>query len=51
LITGYVDGSCRQQAAAIAYRVLFSIVPLAVVLVWIFGAFVNDKALERTTAR
>jgi uncharacterized BrkB/YihY/UPF0761 family membrane protein len=28
--------------------VLFSIVPLAVVLVWIFGAFVNDKALERT---
>jgi YihY family inner membrane protein len=47
-ITGYVDDRCRQQAAAIAYRVLFSIVPLAIVLVWIFGAFVNDKALEQT---
>ena len=28
---------CPQQAAGIAYRVLFSIAPLAIVLVSIFG--------------
>ena len=33
---------CPQQAAAIAYRVLFSIAPLAIVLVSIFGLVLQD---------
>ena len=39
---------CAQHAAAIAYRVLFSIVPLAIVLVSIFGLVLqNDERPAR----
>ena len=38
---------CPQQAAGIAYRVLFSIAPLAIVLVSIFGLVLQDDSLRR----
>jgi membrane protein len=41
----YTDG-CPQQAAAIAYRVLFSAAPLAIVLVSIFGLVLQDDSLR-----
>jgi membrane protein len=37
----YTD-RCPQQAAGIAYRVLFSIAPLAIVLVSVFGLILQD---------
>jgi membrane protein len=42
----YWADSCPQQAAGIAYRVLFSIVPLAIVLVWLFGLLLSDQQLH-----
>ena len=41
----FVD-QCPQQAAGIAYRVLFSIVPLAIVLVSAFGLVLQDDSLR-----
>jgi membrane protein len=38
---------CPQQAAAIAYRVLFSIAPLAIVLVSIFGLVLQDDSVRK----
>lgn len=38
----FADG-CPQQAAGIAYRVLFSIVPLAIVVVAAFGVLLGDR--------
>jgi membrane protein len=38
---------CSQQAAGIAYRVLFSIAPLAIVLVSIFGLVLQDDSVRR----
>jgi membrane protein len=38
---------CPQQAAGIAYRVLFSIVPLAIVLVSIFGLVLQDDGVRQ----
>ena len=37
---------CPQQSAAIAYRVLFSIAPLAIVLVSIFGLVLQDDQVR-----
>jgi membrane protein len=37
---------CPQQAAGISYRVLFSIVPLAIFLVSIFGLILQNDALR-----
>src|SRR5215510_12800342 len=37
---------CPQLAAGIAYRVLFSIVPLAIVLVSIFGLVLQDDSIR-----
>jgi membrane protein len=37
---------CPQQAAGIAYRVLFSIAPLAIVLVSIFGLVLRDDSVR-----
>jgi membrane protein len=42
----FVD-QCPQQAAGIAYRVLFSIAPLAIVLVSIFGLVLQDESLRQ----
>jgi membrane protein len=41
---------CPQQAAGIAYRVLFSIAPLAIVLVSIFGLVLQVDALPVSAA-
>jgi membrane protein len=41
----FVD-QCPQQAAGIAYRVLFSIAPLAIVLVSIFGLVLQDDSIR-----
>jgi membrane protein len=38
---------CPQLAAGIAYRVLFSIAPLAIVLVSIFGLVLQDESLRQ----
>jgi uncharacterized BrkB/YihY/UPF0761 family membrane protein len=38
---------CPQQAAGIAYRVLFSIAPLAIVLVSIFGLVLQDDGVRQ----
>jgi membrane protein len=37
---------CPQQAAGIAYRVLFSIAPLAIIVVSIFGLVLQDDGLR-----
>jgi membrane protein len=43
----FADG-CPQHAAGIAYRVLFSIVPLAIVLVSIFGIILGNQTVHDT---
>ena len=42
----YFADSCPQHAAGIAYRVLFSIVPLAIVLVSIFGVILGNQTVH-----
>jgi membrane protein len=43
----YFADHCPQQAAGIAYRVLFSIAPLAIVLVSIFGLVLQDDSVRQ----
>jgi membrane protein len=43
----YFRDHCPQHAAAIAYRVLFSIAPLAIVLVSIFGLVLQNEAVRQ----
>ena len=43
----YGEDNCGHMAAAISYYVLFSIVPLAVFLVSIFGLVVRSDRLQR----
>lgn len=43
----YFADQCPQQAAAISYRVLFSIAPLAIVLVSVFGLVLQDDSLRQ----
>jgi membrane protein len=42
----YFADSCPQHAAGIAYRVLFSIVPLAIVLVSLFGLVLGNRRVN-----
>ena len=42
----YFADRCPQQAAGIAYRVLFSIAPLAIVLAAIFGLVLQNEAVR-----
>jgi membrane protein len=42
----FFTDQCPQQAAAIAYRVLFSIAPLAIVLVSVFGLVLQDDGIR-----
>ncbi len=44
----FVTDRCPQQAAGIAYRALFSVVPLAIVLVAIFGLVLQDDSFRQT---
>jgi membrane protein len=43
----YFADRCPQSAAGIAYRVLFSIAPLAIVLVSIFGLVLQNDSVRR----
>ena len=43
----YGDDNCSHMAAAISYYVLFSIIPLAIFTVSIFGLVVRDADLHR----
>ena len=45
-IDGYFADRCGQHAAGIAYRVLFSLVPLSIILVSIFGIILRDDSLR-----
>ncbi len=45
-IDGYFGDRCAQHAAGIAYRVLFSLVPLSIVLVAIFGLVLRNDELR-----
>jgi membrane protein len=47
-LRNYFADHCPQQAAGIAYRVLFSIAPLAIVLVSIFGLVLQDDTVRQT---
>lgn len=50
-VDGFYADRCPQHAAGIAYRVLFSLAPLAIVLVAIFGIVLQDDDLrERVIA-
>jgi len=44
-IRAFFYDRCTQHAARIAYRVLFALAPLAIVLVWITGIFLRDRDL------
>jgi membrane protein len=45
-IDGYFADRCGQHAAGIAYRVLFSLVPLSIILVAIFGIVLRNDDLK-----
>ncbi|MCY7301511.1 MAG: YihY/virulence factor BrkB family protein [Thermoleophilia bacterium] len=45
-IDGYFADRCGQHAAGIAYRVLFSLVPLSIILVAIFGIVLRNDSLR-----
>jgi membrane protein len=47
-VQGFYADHCPLQAAGIAYRVLFSIVPLAIVLVSIFGLILQDDEIRKS---
>jgi membrane protein len=46
-VQGFYADHCPLEAAGIAYRVLFSIVPLAIVLVSIFGLVLQNEAVRQ----
>lgn len=50
-VDGYLTDRCSQHAAGIAYRVLFSLAPLAIVLVAIFGVVLQDDDLRQRVIR
>jgi membrane protein len=50
-VDGYFADRCSQHAAGIAYRVLFSLAPLAIVLVAIFGVVLQDDDLRQRVIR
>ena len=45
-LRGFIADGCQQQAAGIAYRLLFSIAPLAIVLVSIFGLVLQNDSVR-----
>ena len=48
-IDGFFRHHCTQHAAGIAYRILFSLAPLAIVLVSIAGLVLQDTELRDDT--
>jgi membrane protein len=47
----YFTDRCPQHAAGIAYRVLFSIAPLAIVLVSIFGLVLQNESVRENVVK
>ncbi len=45
-VSRFFSAGCAQHAAAIAYRVLFSLAPLAIVLLSVFGLVLQDDELR-----
>ena len=45
-VDGYFADRCGQHAAGIAYRVLFSLVPLSIILVAVFGIVLRNDGLR-----
>ena len=43
---GFFEHRCTQQAAGIAYRILFSLAPLAIVLVSVLGLVLEDNEVR-----
>jgi membrane protein len=50
-VDGYFADRCGQHAAGIAYRVLFSFVPLSIVLVAMFGIVLRNNGLRDDVIR
>ena len=50
-IDGFFADRCGQHAAGIAYRVLFSLVPLSIVLVAVFGIVLQNDGLRNDVVR
>lgn len=50
-VDGYFADRCGQHAAGIAYRVLFSLVPLSIILVAIFGLVLRNDGLRADVIR
>jgi len=48
---GFLADGCRRESAGIAYRVLFSVAPLAIVLVSIFGLVLQDDEVREAVVR
>jgi membrane protein len=46
-VQSFFADQCSQRAAGIAYRVLFSLAPLAIVLVSIFGLVLQDDSVRQ----
>jgi len=47
-VSRFFAAGCSQHAAGIAYRVLFSLAPLAIALVSVFGLVLQDDDLRKT---
>lgn len=45
-VQGFFADRCPQHAAAIAFRALFSLFPLAIVLVAVFGIVLRDESIK-----
>lgn len=50
-VDGYFADRCGQHAAGLAYRVLFSLVPLSIVLVAIFGLVLRNDGLRSSVIK
>lgn len=44
-VRGYVDDNCPTYAAAIAYYAIFSVIPLALITLSVFGLFADRQAI------
>src|SRR3954452_3705136 len=50
-VDGYFADRCGQHAAGIAYRVLFSLAPLSIVLVALFGIVLRNDSLRQDVTK
>ena len=50
-VLGFLDDNCPQMAAAISYYVLFSLFPLVIVAIGVFGLALQDGDIEQDLVR